>query len=159
MATQTKKVSPPKGISRVFYRFPIFLYKIGFGWMMGKRFLLLNHTGRKSGKPRQVVLEVVRFDSDHNVYYVSSGFGSKSDWYQNINQKPKNSIQIGNTTHEVVARQLSVEESGELMLYYAKHYPTAAKYISKAIGYAVDGSDADWINLGHQMIFIEFSPL
>ena len=158
MAKQTKKVSPPKGISRLFFRFPILLYSIGLGWLFGKRFLLLNHTGRKSGLPRKVVLEVVHHDVEKKIYYVSSGFGSKSDWYQNVLAKPENSIQVGNKTHEVVANQLNIEESGTLMRQYANNYPTAAKYIAKGIGYEVNGTEEDWENLGAQMIFIAFIP-
>jgi deazaflavin-dependent oxidoreductase (nitroreductase family) len=159
MAKQTRKVSPPKGLSRIFFRFPILLYKIHLGWILGKRFLLLNHTGRKSGLPRKVVLEVVNFDAEKNIYYVSSGFGSKSDWYRNILAQPENTIQIGNKTHKIVAKQLNVDESGMLMKKYAKNYPIAAKYIAKGIGYEVNGSEEDWENLGKQMIFIAFTPL
>ena len=126
--------------------------------MLGKRFLLLNHTGRKSGLSRKVVLEVVNYDAENNIYYVSSGFGSKSDWYRNILAQPENSIQVGNKTHKIAAKQLNIEESGALMKIYAKNYPTAAKYIAKGIGYEVDGSDEDWENLGKQMIFVALIP-
>jgi deazaflavin-dependent oxidoreductase (nitroreductase family) len=58
------------------------------GWMLGGRFLMLTHTGRKSGKRRHVVVEVVDHAKTTDTYYIASGWGEKSDWSQNI-QKPQ----------------------------------------------------------------------
>ncbi|MEV0085192.1 hypothetical protein [Saccharopolyspora sp. NPDC050642] len=57
-----KKVRPPKGLSRLLFRLPIHLYRWGLGWLFGSRLVLVNHVGRVTGKPRQVVLEVVSRD-------------------------------------------------------------------------------------------------
>ncbi len=57
-----KDVRPPSGVSRALFRAPIYLYRLGLGWLFGKRILLLNHIGRVSGKQRQVILEVVEHD-------------------------------------------------------------------------------------------------
>ena len=46
-------------LGRALVRAPIWLYRLGLGGLLGRRFLLLTYTGRKSGRPRQVVLEVV----------------------------------------------------------------------------------------------------
>ena len=51
--------TPPTGVSRWLFRMPIGLYRLRLGWLLGDRFLLLHHTGRKSGLPRQAVVEVV----------------------------------------------------------------------------------------------------
>ena len=47
---------PVTGLKRIMFRAPIFLYRIGLGGLLGKRFLLLNHIGRKT------VMEVVNHD-------------------------------------------------------------------------------------------------
>ena len=57
-----KNVHPPSGVGRALFRAPIYLYRLGLGWLFGKRILLLNHIGRVSGKQRQVILEVVEHD-------------------------------------------------------------------------------------------------
>lgn len=47
---------PPRTrMQRALFRAPILLDRLGLGGLLGHRFLLLTHTGR----PRQVVLEVV----------------------------------------------------------------------------------------------------
>ena len=84
MSHKVREVNPPSGFSRLLWRAPIWLYRAGLGWMMGNRFLLLNHIGRKSGLPRQAVVEVVVSNDEEGTFTIASGFGAKSDWYQNI---------------------------------------------------------------------------
>jgi hypothetical protein len=44
--------------NRFMMRAPIALYRVGLGGLLGKRFLLLEHTGRKSGLTRRTALEI-----------------------------------------------------------------------------------------------------
>jgi deazaflavin-dependent oxidoreductase (nitroreductase family) len=108
---------------------------------MGKRFLLLTHTGRKSGQPRQAVIEIDDYDESANAYLIASGFGKKSDWYRNILKTPQITIQVGNKKMAAVAEPLSPEESGEAMVVYARKHPKAAKNLTKVLGYDLDGSE------------------
>ena len=95
MPEKVGKGEPPKGFNRLMFRAPIWLYRLGLGGVLGKRFLLLNHTGRKSGLPRQTVLEVVDYNKTSNTYYIVSGYGEQSDWYKNIRKTPDVTIQVG----------------------------------------------------------------
>jgi hypothetical protein len=79
---------PPRGFKRMLLRAPIWCYRLGCGWLLGKRFLLLHHLGRNSGLPRQTVLEVVKYDADTDTYFIASGFGKQSDWYRNLLKTP-----------------------------------------------------------------------
>ena len=58
-------------------------------------FCCLTHRGRKSGQPRQTVLEVVRYDRASRTYVVASGWGVRSDWYRNIQQNPDVVVESG----------------------------------------------------------------
>src|SRR5689334_1392695 len=52
MPEKIKSLQPPHGFSRMMYRLPVWLFHVHLGWLLGNRFLLLTHTGRKSGLPR-----------------------------------------------------------------------------------------------------------
>lgn len=54
-------------------RAPTLLYKLQVGWLLGKRFLLLQHRGRRTGRSYATVLEVVAYDGPTNSYYVAAG--------------------------------------------------------------------------------------
>jgi hypothetical protein len=45
--------------SRTLMRAPIWIYRARLGFLFGSRMLMLEHIGRKTGLPRQVVLEVI----------------------------------------------------------------------------------------------------
>ena len=140
------------------FRAPLFLYRIGLGGLLGTRFLLLNHTGRKSGQLRQTVLEVVKHDKATGTYTIASGFGKKSDWYLNILAQPKVEIQVGWRKLGVTAVPLTPEQSGEAMVDYARQHPTAAKNLGRVIGYDVS-TEAEYRKVGHHAIpFVALEP-
>ena len=56
--------SKPTGASRLAFRLPIYLYRLDLGWILGHRFLMLVHQGRRSGLLRETVLEVILYDPD-----------------------------------------------------------------------------------------------
>ena len=143
MAEKIKDVHPPRGLARLGWRAPIWFYRLGLGGLLGERFLLLNHTGRKSGQLRQAVLEVVSHDAKTGTYVVASGFGEKSDWYQNVMVHPKITIQVGQKRMAALARRLPLEQASEVMLDYNRRHPTALRTLAGILGYRTDGSDAD----------------
>ena len=157
MAKKVKQLSPPKGLSRIFFRLPIGLYRAGLGWMLGNRFLLLNHVGRKSGLPRQAVLEVVEHDPETDVYVVAVGFGEKSDWYRNLLVDPDVSIQVGRRKIAVTAECLDPQTAGEIMEDFARRYPMEAK-MAGVLGFEVNGSEEDYHKMGEMMTLIAFRP-
>lgn len=159
MPERIGRTDPPSGARRLFFRFPIWLYRLGLGWLLGKRFLLLNHVGRKSGLIRQAVLEVAHYDDATDTYTVASGFGTRSNWYRNLLACPEVTIRVGRRELPVRATPLSADDSGRAMVRYAKQYPSAAKNIARLCGFRVDGSDEDYFALGRDVIpFIALAP-
>lgn len=140
-----KNVSLPSGLTRAVFRMPICLYRLKLGWVFGQRLLLLNHTGRISGKPRHTVLEVAERDSANDSYIVASGWGVKAAWYQNILAAPEASIQVGTRALPVMALPLSKDEGGEVFVRYAAKHHRAAQYmLPRVLGISVDGSETDF---------------
>jgi len=136
---------------------PIWFYRVGLGGLLGKRFLLLNHTGRKSGQLRQAVVEVAGFDPATNTYVVASGFGPNSDWYRNVCATPQVTIQVGNRRMQAESQPLSPAESGAAMVEYAHRHPSAARGLARILGYQVDGSDEGYQRVAEQHIpFVAF---
>ncbi|MBN2044827.1 MAG: nitroreductase family deazaflavin-dependent oxidoreductase [Anaerolineales bacterium] len=157
MARQIKHRQLPSGVSRWFLRAPIWIFRLGLGGLLGKRFLLLNHIGRKSGLLRQAVLEVVIHEKDSNTYYVNAGFGPKTQWLQNLRAHPNVSIQVGWRKWDVRAEVLSPQQSGEVFRRFAEGNKLAATY-AKALGFEVDGSLDDYYQMGTMMIFVALRP-
>lgn len=145
--------SPPRGLSRLLARLPILLYRANLGWLLGKRFLLLHHLGRKTGKLRRVVLEVLRFDQ--GVFIISSGWGEKADWYRNLLVSPHTEIQVGSETHEVTAQFLTYRESDRELELYARRHPIASRVLLNL--FRTD-PEQEWADLAHQFRLVRLIP-
>jgi deazaflavin-dependent oxidoreductase (nitroreductase family) len=143
MVEKIKDVHPPRGLARLVWRAPIWIYRLGLGSLLGGRFVLLNHVGRKSGLPRQAVLEVVFHDPETGAYVVAAGFGEKSDWYQNVMAHPGVSIQVGRKRLDVRAERLPLAQASTVMLDYNHRHPASLRTLAGILGYRTDGSEAD----------------
>jgi deazaflavin-dependent oxidoreductase (nitroreductase family) len=74
---------------------------------LGGRFVLLKHTGRRSGVVRQTVLEVVDHDDAFAQVVVCSGWGERSDWYRNVSADPSISFESkGSVTMEAMEERI-----------------------------------------------------
>jgi deazaflavin-dependent oxidoreductase (nitroreductase family) len=121
---------PPGKMLRFGLRLPILFYRIKLDWLLGDRFLMLTHTGRKSGLPRQTVIEVVKYDKVTNTYYVVSGWGEKSDWYQNIRKTPQVTIQVRGRKSQTNAEFIPAEAAVDILKSYAREHPIAFNELS-----------------------------
>ncbi|MEV3922735.1 nitroreductase family deazaflavin-dependent oxidoreductase [Actinomadura coerulea] len=148
--------APPTGLRRLLWRLPIRLYRLGLGPLLGRRLMLLTHTGRVSGLPRRVVIEVVQSDGDG--YVAASGFGPRADWYRNIMANPDVTLQIGGRRVQATAAPIPTAEGGEIMARYAPRHPAAARQLCRLMGFAVDGGVEDYRQVGHHIPFVRFTP-
>ena len=158
MPEKVREVKPPSGLTRLAFRTPILLYKVHMGRLLGHRFLLLTHTGRKSGLPRQTVLEVVRYDRQTGNHYIAVGFGKHSDWYKNILADPNVIVRSAGKQVQAVAEQLTADQAGDELVRYAHEHPTTFRELATFMGYRVDGSDADIHALGEYVHMFVLKP-
>ncbi len=134
MGQKSLTTKPPTGVIRFLLRLPIIIYRLKLGWLLGERFVLLNHVGRKSGKIRKIVVEVVEHDKTDDIYYIASGWGYKSNWYQNLLATPAVTIQVGLQKKDVFAHTLPPEESVKILLDYRTKHRFAARELSRLMG-------------------------
>ncbi|MCB0178803.1 MAG: nitroreductase family deazaflavin-dependent oxidoreductase [Anaerolineae bacterium] len=144
---------------RLFLRFPIWLYRLRLGWLLGDRFVMLQHTGRKSGLPRYTVVEVVRHDQTSNEVIIASGWGEKSDWFQNIQKTPAVTLSLGRRRWPAQANRLPVVEAAQELADYARRHPTAFANLSKMmIGRQLEATDADCRLLAESAPLVRLVP-
>ncbi len=133
MSNRLADKNPRRGLLRFALRAPVLLYRIRLGCLLGGRFLLLKHTGRRSGLQRRTVLEVVRHDNESRSYIVCSGWGKASEWYKNLQQNPEAEIEVGCRRIKVGAIRLSQREAEEEMRGYARRHPKAYRWLTATL--------------------------
>ena len=93
--------------ARSIARAPLVLWRLGLGPVIGRLMLVLTTTGRKSGLPRQAMVEYHMFNGRK---YAPSGFGAQAQYYQNIMVNPYVTIQTAAGTERAIAARVTDDE-------------------------------------------------
>lgn len=150
---------PPRGFLRLLLRLPAWLYRAHLGWLLGKRFLLLTHTGRKSGKSRRTVIEVIGHDPRDDTFFVCSGWGRTSDWYRNICRNPEVHITASRLRLRARAEVLDEAQAVKVLQQYGRRHPRAFKKISRLfLGEALQARAHNCRRMAQRMPVIAFRP-
>ncbi len=104
--------------------------KVG-GQFEGAPLLLLHTTGAKSGQAR-VNPMMYQADGDNFAVFASkAGAPTNPDWYHNLMANPRASIEVGDTTVNVVARVAEGDDRDRLWSRQKELYPGFADYEAK----------------------------
>ena len=149
-------------VLRRLLRTPIWLYRCHCGRLLGHRFLLLTHIGRRTRLPRRTVLEVMVWHPESREAIVMSGFGRNADWLRNIQAHPGPTVQIGSSHFIADHRILGTEEAIAIVANYERRHHLAAALIRlvlrRLLGWRYRGTDADHARLAEQLPLIAFRP-
>lgn len=125
-------------VVRTLARAPIALFRTGGGWVFAGRCLMLQHTGRRSGRPRFVVLEVVARPA-RGRYVIAAGKGEAADWYRNVSHDPRVRLWVGRTQDAPgSARLLDRTEARARLVAYRAEHPAAWRVLRPLIARFLD---------------------
>lgn len=147
----------PGRLLRFLFRSPVYLYRLNVGWLLGHRFLLLTHSGRKSRRVRQTVLEVVRYDPESKESVVVSACGEGADWYRNIKAAPALEIRTSRLCYRPAHRILPPEEAYAAISYYEQRHPRTSRILGRLLALQLDGTEAGRRGFAEFLPFVAFS--
>ena len=147
---------------RLLFRAPVYLYRWRLGGLLGRRFLLLIHTGRRSGALHQTVLEIMEYRAETGETIVMSGFGPNADWLRNLVAHPGAEIVIGWQRFAVAWRMLGPDEAAGVVAGYERRNrltaPIVRNVLSRLLGWRYAGTEADRRRLVAELPLIAFRP-
>jgi deazaflavin-dependent oxidoreductase (nitroreductase family) len=147
---------------KTLFRAPNALYDKGFGAVLGRRFLRLGHTGRRSGRRFHVVLEVVRYDRRTGEAVVVSGFGPSADWYRNLLAGGPVTVDFGRGPRPAAYRVLPLEEAVATYAAYERRNwaiaPIVRPTLSALLGWRYDGTPAARRRMAEQLPLVALTP-
>ncbi|MGW7680792.1 nitroreductase family deazaflavin-dependent oxidoreductase [Kribbella sp. NPDC054772] len=118
----------PRGLARS----PIPVFRAGFGFVFGRRLMMLEHVGRSSGLRRYVVLEVLERDA-HGLVIVS-GYGRDSQWYRNVLAHPGVRVWTGfRRGAQATGEPVPADEVPVRLERYREHHRRAAKALGRTL--------------------------
>lgn len=151
-------VTPEPGLlTRVFFRLPVYFYRLHLGWLVGRRILCLRHTGRKTGRVRTNCIEVIHADRGRREYTVISAYGRRSDWFRNIMKNPPLELQIGRERFVPEFRILSPSEARQVLKEAFSEHPGEVKFFLKNV-FKLDPSADQFEGLADLVPLVAFKP-
>lgn len=143
-------------------RAPLTLYRHDLGWMLGRRFVMVIHVGRRSGRQYRTVLEVIGSNPASGEVVVMAGLGRAADWYRNIQAGPAVEIAIGRERFCPVTRQLDERDAAAAVADYERRNrwaaPVVRRVLSWLVGWRYDGSAAARERLVQELPVVAFRP-
>lgn len=144
------------------FKAPVVLYDVGLGRLVGRRFLLLTHRGRRSGLVYRTMLEVMRWEQATRTAYVMSGFGRGSQWLKNLQAGQGLEVRCGSDRFVPTHRILPIAEGVEVVEWYEQHHRLAARVIepvlSRLTDLDYDGTDASRRLVVERLPVLALSP-
>lgn len=149
-------------LARGLLRAPAALYRWDLGWLLGSHFVLVAHVGRRSGRRREAVVEVVQRRPGGEVV-VMSGWGASADWYRNVLARPTTELQLGRRRLLATHRVLPLDEAAAALASYEHRYraarPVVQAVLSRLVGWRYDGSAEARQRLVEQRPMLAFRPV
>lgn len=139
--------SSPGRLSRWLYRLPLSLRRLGLGgWerWIGTEWIAITTTGRRSGRPHAVLLDIVGRDPATDTYYVSPAYGRRADWVRNIEVHPIFEAEVDGRRWRARAAAVTGERGAEVLLRFARARPLYARLAFWMTGQGrMQGTDAE----------------
>jgi deazaflavin-dependent oxidoreductase (nitroreductase family) len=146
-----------QGIGRWFSKWPVLIYRLHLGWLLGHRFLLVTHCGRCSRKMRQTGVMVLHYDPYSHTARVVAG-SKRADWYRNVKASPAVEIAIGRERYRPEQKFLEPHEIAMLLKWSRRHHPVTARIQSLFFGWPWQASDQELLNLAQSLGGVSFCP-
>lgn len=138
------------------------LYRWRLGWLLGHRFLLLIHVGRRSGVRHETVVEVVHYDDATHEAIVLSGWGTSADWYRNVLASTSSEIIIGRQRWVAEHRVLDEREAVAVFAEYEHRNrmvkPVVNRVLTSLLGWRYDSTEEARQRLVAQLPMVAFRP-
>ena len=151
---------PPSGLLKFFFKVPLYVHKMGLGgWerLIGAEWMLIATTGRKTGKRREAMVDVMDYDKSTDTYYIEAAYGARADWYRNIQNHPVFEAQVGRRKFHARAAPLSSADTGEMLVQFFRRKPAYTRSVMAMVGMKFKDED-ELRTLGSNLTLLAVYP-
>jgi deazaflavin-dependent oxidoreductase (nitroreductase family) len=133
------------------------LYESGRGWVVGWMILLLEHTGRRSGKRYATPVQYERIDG---AYYIGAARGAKADWFRNVQADPRVHVRVGRREFDCRAEPIIDPErvTGYLEFRLKKHPIMVGLMMKCAHGLPLRPAHQQLVDLAKDLAVVRLTP-
>lgn len=150
----------PSALLKFFFKTPLLLHKLGLsGWerLIGAQWMLITTIGRKTGKRRQTMVDVMDYNKTTDTYYIEAAYGERADWYKNIQSNPIFEAQVGRRKFKACAGTLSNEGAGDLLVQFYRQKPAYTRSVMAMAGMKFK-DETELRELGKNLMLLAVKP-
>ena len=147
----------PSAFLKAFFEVPVWMYRIHLGFLFFGRIIVVVHRGRTSGARYESGLEVI--DRDGGELFVFAAWGTKSDWFRNIEAHGVEEMWDGSTRTAASFRVVTEEEAYGILSDYEEHHRTSAKFFFPRMYKGYDFTDVSRRGLAGSGVVVAFRPV
>jgi deazaflavin-dependent oxidoreductase (nitroreductase family) len=132
-------------VRRVAFRTPLVLHHMGVRGierLLGIDWMLLTTTGRKTGRPHEVMVDVVGHDDASGSYYVSPA-DVRSDWVRNVRARPEVDAAVRGRRFHARVEDVTGPEGARVMLRFIREHQRYARIVMWFVGLVADVDASD----------------
>lgn len=145
---------PTGGWLKWAFKAPLYLWRMGLGFFIGRYIMVITTFGRKSGLPRSTGAE---WHPLRGGKFVPVNYGEKAQWYKNIVANPHVTIQTAHGTEHVTARR--VTDDDELIeAYHVLKATNAMMTMWYLDSKGIQDNDADVLAHKDAIYMLTFEP-
>lgn len=151
----------PNALLKFFLKFPLLLHRMGLGgWerFIGAEWMWLATAGRKTGKRRETLVDVMEYDKAADAYYIEAAYGSRADWYRNIKKTPIFEAQVGRRKFKATANELDGTDTGEMLVRFFRRKPAYTRSVMAMVGMTFKDED-ELREMGKHLTLLAVKPL
>lgn len=137
---------------------PRTLYRVRLGFLLGRRYIAIEHEGRSTGTVHVTPVEVIHHDRAADEYYVIAARGERSEWYRNVSKYPATAVYFGSRKRSVSQRIVDIDEAIAAMTIYEKDHPRAAVAMLDLAGVGGEPTTLAWRSAMARLPMVAFSP-
>jgi deazaflavin-dependent oxidoreductase (nitroreductase family) len=147
----------PGRLALALFRMPLRAYRHDAGWLLGRTFLEFAHTGRKTGRPYETVVMVLRYDPGTREAVICAAWGPDTDWVRNLRAGPAARVRLGRESFTPQHRFLS-EEAFDVAVRFRREHPRRLRLLSTILGWGDLRDDAAVRGFLRTHPFVAFRP-
>jgi deazaflavin-dependent oxidoreductase (nitroreductase family) len=146
---------------RALYRLPLLLRRLGirgYERLVGIDWLALTTTGRRSGQPHTVMLDVVGRNAAGTVYVQPSR--PRAAWVLNARANAAVTVDVDGRTYTATAVEVTGDEGADVVLRFIRSHPLYARLVVWLVGYTptIDVPDEVLRERLHEVVVFSLRP-
>lgn len=150
----------PSRLLKFLFKVPVWLHKMGLGgWerLVGAQWMLITTKGRKTGKLRHTMVDVMDYDKISDTYYIEAAYGVRADWYKNIQINPVFEAQVGRRKFKARAGALTTEGASEMLVHFYRSKPAYTRSVMAMAGMKFKDED-ELRSMGRNLTLLAVTP-